>query len=121
MSVTGSVINDSHAEIIARRGLLDFFYTQLDQHCKQAAAAASTNNGNNNNTVAQQNGKNGEPEAAEPEPSIFVRPTDGSSKLYRLKDGIYFHLYINTAPCGDARVFSPHENDNMDVDKHPNR
>lgn len=122
MSVTGSVINDSHAEIIARRGLLDFFYTQLDQHCKQAAAAAAaTNNGNNNNTVAQQNGKNGEPEAAEPEPSIFVRPTDGSSKLYRLKDGIYFHLYINTAPCGDARVFSPHENDNMDVDKHPNR
>ena len=20
-----------------------------------------------------------------------------------------FHLYINTAPCGDARIFSPHE------------
>lgn len=82
--------------------------------------------------AALQNGKNGGddavpvsipvPEQHQPEPSIFVPPTgDGSCKLYRLKDGIYFHLYINTAPCGDARVFSPHENDNMDVDKHPNR
>ncbi|XP_058805966.1 double-stranded RNA-specific editase Adar-like isoform X2 [Phymastichus coffea] len=41
-------------------------------------------------------------------------------KGYKLKDGIQFHLYINTAPCGDARIFSPHE-DNDSVDKHPNR
>ncbi|EAT46267.1 AAEL002522-PA, partial [Aedes aegypti] len=97
MSVTGSVINDSHAEIIARRGLLDFFYTQLDLHCRRAAGKTNSSKS-----------------------SIFVAPTDGTS-LYKLKDGIHFHLYINTAPCGDARVFSPHENDNMDVDKHPNR
>lgn len=114
MSVTGSVINDSHAEIIARRGLLDFFYAQLDLHCRQS---------NNASTTAQYNGKNGNnnlDQQMEQETSIFVWPADGSS-LYRLRDGINFHLYINTAPCGDARVFSPHENDNMDVDKHPNR
>lgn len=35
-----------------------------------------------------------------------------------MKDGIDFHLYINTAPCGDARMFSPHEDT---TDKHPNR
>ncbi len=29
--------------------------------------------------------------------------------FFRLKDGIEFHLFITTAPCGDARIFSLHE------------
>ncbi|KMQ91116.1 double-stranded rna-specific editase adar-like protein [Lasius niger] len=41
-------------------------------------------------------------------------------KGFKLKQGIQFHLYINTAPCGDARIFSPHE-ENESIDKHPNR
>lgn len=41
-------------------------------------------------------------------------------KGFKLKQGIQFHLYINTAPCGDARIFSPHE-ENDSIDKHPNR
>ncbi|XP_044261787.1 double-stranded RNA-specific editase Adar [Tribolium madens] len=55
---------------------------------------------------------------SQPEKSIFVQREDG--KGYKLKDGIEFHLYINTAPCGDARIFSPHE-ESEEVDKHPNR
>lgn len=41
-------------------------------------------------------------------------------KGFKLRDNIQFHLYINTAPCGDARIFSPHE-ENDSIDKHPNR
>ncbi len=57
--------------------------------------------------------------------SIFEKPPEASEsanvdRRYRLKDNIQVHLYINTAPCGDARVFSPHEND-QELDKHPNR
>ncbi|XP_012223706.1 double-stranded RNA-specific editase Adar isoform X2 [Linepithema humile] len=43
-----------------------------------------------------------------------------AKKGFKLKQGIQFHLYINTAPCGDARIFSPHE-ENESIDKHPNR
>ena len=45
------------------------------------------------------------------------------------QENIRFHLYINTAPCGDSRIFSPHEAataekqgpESGSVDKHPNR
>ena len=29
--------------------------------------------------------------------------------IFRLKEGVTFHLFITTAPCGDARIFSLHE------------
>ncbi|XP_058063417.1 uncharacterized protein LOC131213399 [Anopheles bellator] len=117
MSVTGSVINDSHAEIIARRGLMDFFYTQLDLLCRHSVTGEeSSPKAPITGTGSSLPGTSSNVQ----EKSIFNKPSIESA-LYTLKDGIYFHLYINTAPCGDARVFSPHENDSMDVDKHPNR
>lgn len=63
--------------------------------------------------------------------SIFEpRSAESSSEEegggYKLRPEIRFHLYINTAPCGDARIFSPHEievenNPGASVDPHPNR
>lgn len=40
-----------------------------------------------------------------------------------LKPNIHFHLYISTSPCGDSRIFSPHEaaQEVEGGDKHPNR
>ena len=52
--------------------------------------------------------------------SIFVRAD--SSGRHCLKPGISFHLYISTAPCGDARVFSPSdEKQSSGDDAHPQR
>ena len=39
--------------------------------------------------------------------SVFIPSESGSG--FALKPGVKFHLYISSAPCGDARVFSPHE------------
>ncbi|KAL1122461.1 hypothetical protein AAG570_002792, partial [Ranatra chinensis] len=95
MSVSGAVLNDSHAEILARRGLVYYMYEQLMLHTDPDRAGES----------------------------IFEAKSD--KKGYKLKDNIKFHLYINTAPCGDARIFSPHETESRDCeennDKHPNR
>ncbi|XP_071788126.1 double-stranded RNA-specific editase 1-like isoform X1 [Asterias amurensis] len=93
MSDQGLAVNDSHAEIISRRGLMRFFYAHLEH-------------------ISQNEG----------EKSIFVPSPSG--KGYTLKAGIQFHLYISTSPCGDARIFSPHEatgEENSSTDKHPNR
>ncbi|KAG8233017.1 hypothetical protein J437_LFUL013686 [Ladona fulva] len=80
LSESGTALNDTHAEVVARRCLLDFFYSQLED------------------LLLLPEKKNS---------SIFESRPNGHG--YRVKPGIKFHLYINTAPCGDARIFSPHE------------
>lgn len=52
------------------------------------------------------------------EDSIFEKKDSG---LYGVRDYVEFHLYINTSPCGDARIFSPHEPVMGVADKHPGR
>jgi len=93
MSVSGTALNDCHAEIISRRCLMEFLYTQLEQ-------------------VAKSNGEVSES-------SVIIKTEEGG---YMVKENIRFHLYINTAPCGDARIFSPHEAvQGEEGDRHPNR
>lgn len=88
ISMVGANINDCHAEIISRRCLKDFFYTNLELLLE-----------------------------GEGEESIFTKRETGG---FCLKPHVKFHLYISTAPCGDARIFSPHEETDS-VDRHPNR
>jgi len=92
LSDSGTTVNDCHAEILARRCLCRFLYTQIQQFVLGAE-------------------------------SVFVPSESGSG--FALKPGVKFHLYVSSAPCGDARIFSPHEasSSEMEVagDKHPNR
>ncbi|OCT61296.1 hypothetical protein XELAEV_18047321mg [Xenopus laevis] len=79
MSDRGLALNDCHAEIISRRSLLRFLYTQLELFL----------------STKEHHQK-----------SIFTKSERGG---FKLKDNVQFHLYISTSPCGDARIFSPHE------------
>ena len=45
------------------------------------------------------------------EASIFDK--GGMGGRLQLKDGVEFHLYISTAPCGDGALFSPREGINV--------
>ncbi|KAF8764151.1 double-stranded RNA-specific editase 1-like isoform X2 [Argiope bruennichi] len=90
ISMVGANLNDCHAEIISRRCLKDFFYTNLEMHLE-----------------------------GEENKSIFIKTESGG---FQLKPNIKFHLYISTAPCGDARIFCPHEEGAIEsMDRHPNR
>lgn len=73
LSLSGESLHDCHAEILARRCLIKYFYKQL----------------------AECVGKN---------PSIFIE--DQKENKFKLSKDVTFHLYINTAPCGESRIFS---------------
>lgn len=77
LSLDGTALKDMHAEILSIRGLKRFLLQQLMVWMNQP----TRNN------------------------SIFEKPSGSNSGLLRLKSGYAFHLYINTAPCGDGRVY----------------
>uniref|UniRef100_A0A665VKR8 Double-stranded RNA-specific editase B2-like n=1 Tax=Echeneis naucrates TaxID=173247 RepID=A0A665VKR8_ECHNA len=80
LSDQGQVVNDCHAEVMARRALLRFFYSQLELFFSKSPK--------------------------DWEESIFVQHKECG---YRLRDNIHFHMYISTSPCGDGRLNSPYE------------
>ncbi|RVE75030.1 hypothetical protein OJAV_G00012700 [Oryzias javanicus] len=81
LSERGLALNDCHAEVVARRCLVRFLYSQLELFLSE--------------------------DEDDHHKSIFIRCERGRG--FRLKDKVQFHLYLSAAPCGDARIFSPHE------------
>ncbi|XP_063062131.1 double-stranded RNA-specific editase B2 [Engraulis encrasicolus] len=80
MSDQGLVVNDCHAEIITRRAFISFLYSQLELYDSHRKE--------------------------DWESSIFVRHKQAG---FRLRADVFFHMYISTSPCGDARINSPYE------------
>ncbi|CAG4958539.1 unnamed protein product [Colias eurytheme] len=95
MSVSGRAVNDCHAEVAARRCLQRYLYKQLLMYADS-------------------------PRPRVPIESSDIEPIPLAHAGYRLKANRQIHLYISTAPCGDGRIFSPHE-EQMEPDRHPNR
>ncbi|KAF5281443.1 hypothetical protein FQR65_LT14692 [Abscondita terminalis] len=91
MSLSGTSLNDLHAEIVARRCLLVYLYSQLKLRLKNLTAEND---------------------------SVFEASVNPGK--FKLKQHIQFHLYISSAPCGDARLFTV-DNDIEDIDLHPPR
>ncbi|KAJ8011880.1 hypothetical protein DPEC_G00062880 [Dallia pectoralis] len=80
VSEQGWTVNDCHAEVIARRAFLRFLYAQLEIVLSNLQDSL--------------------------EQSIFVHD---KVSAYRLRDGIQFHMYVSSSPCGDARLNCPYE------------
>lgn len=94
LSVSGRAVNDCHAEVVARRCLQRFIYSQLYIYAAQE-------------------------DPTKPIADLDLEPCEGGG--YQMKGNRQFHLYVSTAPCGDGRIFSPHESHDSGPDRHPNR
>uniref|UniRef100_A0A3B4TRF9 Adenosine deaminase RNA specific B2 (inactive) n=1 Tax=Seriola dumerili TaxID=41447 RepID=A0A3B4TRF9_SERDU len=71
-----STLSDCHAEVVSRRALVRFLYTQLEL-CKYTT----------NKQQQRLSNKGG----------------------LQLRDGVLFHMYVSSSPCGDARLNCPYE------------
>ncbi|XP_058075927.1 tRNA-specific adenosine deaminase TAD1 isoform X3 [Magnolia sinica] len=94
LSSHGDVVNDSHAEIIARRALIRFFYTEIGR--LQNIHNSHRSSGNEQLQVDDSTSL------------FFLSGTDfpGQGK-YKMRPGWKLHLYITQMPCGDASMTSP--------------
>jgi Adenosine-deaminase (editase) domain len=85
----GCVLADSHAEVLARRGLLRVLWKEL-----QATAEDARNMESNNGPPVQSKHLD-----------LLQRATDECG-TFRLKRDIQLHMYISDSPCGDASIYS---------------
>ncbi|XP_027336505.1 tRNA-specific adenosine deaminase TAD1 isoform X2 [Abrus precatorius] len=89
----GDVVHDSHAEVIARRALMRFFYTQI-QHLTETSTEHGPSNGGKRFKVDDGN-------------LPFELDAGYHDKgKYTLRRGWKLHMYISQLPCGDASLSS---------------
>ncbi|KAM7261038.1 hypothetical protein ACFE04_026513 [Oxalis oulophora] len=96
----GDIVNDSHAEIIARRALLRFFYAEIQRVFNKPSRRSCSCESSELNHHDDDNGDD------------FIFDWDEPDSRRRqgklvLRKGWRLHMYISQLPCGDASINSP--------------
>jgi hypothetical protein len=84
----GYVLNDSHAEVIARRALIRWMHEEIYKAKNYDPASERDNNSVNSNSQRP----------------IFVRD-EKAKNSFRLRANVKLHFFITQPPCGDASIF----------------
>lgn len=82
----GTVVNDSHAEVLARRALLRYFIQEIEAACKDRSSIFVLRSAIADDDCGTKN------HSARP-CSLTLRP------------GVTFHFFSSHTPCGDASIF----------------
>eukprot|EP00261_Vitis_vinifera_P039940 XP_019081183.1 PREDICTED: tRNA-specific adenosine deaminase 1 isoform X6 [Vitis vinifera] len=95
LSPHGDIVNDSHAEVIARRALMRFFYTEIQ-------SLLTISNRHTHNYGSEQL------EGDDITNMLFHLDSDGpGQRKITMRAGWKLHLYISQLPCGDASLSLP--------------
>ncbi|KAL9258002.1 tRNA-specific adenosine deaminase TAD1-like protein [Drosera capensis] len=86
----GDVVNDCHAEIVARRALIRFLYSQIEIYNKRRT-----------------DGSEQILEDVEAKSPLCLDRCGLEKGKLALKDGWQLHMYVSQLPCGDASLSLP--------------
>jgi double-stranded RNA-specific adenosine deaminase len=95
---SGTRVRDCHAEVLARRGMKRFLYAQIREAAGEAKLVRSSGRAAERWIVLEPAsfGSNASDEAS----------TTARARVpgWRVRNGVTFHLYASSAPCGNATV-----------------
>ncbi|KAK9844667.1 hypothetical protein WJX74_005320 [Apatococcus lobatus] len=85
-SPVGQTVNDSHAEVIARRAFVRWLYSEIQRESASPAECLATTEARGSH--------------------LLVRVAD---RQFQMAPDIRLHMFISQAPCGDACIYpAPH-------------
>ncbi|WZZ19753.1 hypothetical protein YC2023_121140 [Brassica napus] len=90
LSPRGDILNDSHAEVVARRSLMRFFYSEIQRMQQGKRTCCNEAKRQRHDTQI-----------------LELDPSSPGDVKYKLKSGCHLHLYISQLPCGYASTSSP--------------
>ena len=88
----GINLHDSHAEVLARRGLMRVLWTEIESQLEMKLPSHSN-----------------EPKNSVSSNRLLVERSyskNNGTITFELKEDISLHLYISDSPCGDASIYS---------------
>lgn len=94
MSFHGDVVNDCHAEVLARRAFKRYLLQEVQAHrarCCSGSGSAASGEGLPASALSC---------------DLGLLTHDQACKTFVLREGLRLYLYISDSPCGDATVYA---------------